>query len=110
MTKPKKPRLPYRVTLGGILGVLVAIGLALALFRHAVMSVCYADGFPIINLWAVFGGTALLGGAVGAPIGQIFRDERGGMALMGAFIGAVVAPLLLVLGFVAFVAVLLCWG
>jgi hypothetical protein len=54
----------------------------------------------------MFAGTSLVGAALGAAIGQVFRDERGGAASMGAFVGALAAPPILVLLFFAFIFVM----
>jgi len=52
-----------------------------------------------------------MGAAVGAAIGHVFRDDREGMALMGAFVGAILAPpLLLVLLFILAFAIWIAIG
>jgi hypothetical protein len=55
--------------------------------------------------WAIFAGASLLGGVLGAAIGQVFRDERGGAASMGAYVGALAGPAIVVILVFAFIFV-----
>ena len=70
-------------------------------------------GGPISSsaIWAVLAGASFMGGALGAAIGQIFRDEKGGAASMGAFVGAMIGPpILLILLFVLLLAIWVLLG
>jgi hypothetical protein len=101
MASRRQKRLPYQFTLGGLIAVVTAICLSLGLFRYAAVG----NHDPGLVLFAVLGGVSLMGGAIGAAIGQIFRDENHGIALMGAYLGALLGPpvllvLTLVLGLV----------
>jgi hypothetical protein len=107
--------LPYEITWGGLRAVGAAFLISLCLFGYGagnVMAVLnpipgsepMAD-LGCLHVLAVLAGGPLMGGALGAAIGHVFRDEKGGAALMGAFIGALAGPpivlfLLLAYGFV----------
>src|SRR5437660_455905 len=82
-----KKRLPYRITLGGLLAVTMAVNIAFCLFWYGADSI-KAPVMGAIAMeapesmdrsgswWAIFAGASFLGGALGAAIGQVFRDER----------------------------------
>ena len=111
MARQGKKRLPYQVTPDGLFAVITALSLSLGLFWYAWISLNREN----IVTWSVFlnfiGGASLMGAAIGAAIGQLFRDDRGGMAFMGAFIGAIIAPpLLLVLLFLLLFAIWIAIG
>ena len=104
MTRRKKKLLPFQFTLAGFIAVVMASGLALGLLGYAATDLYYCNA-PVrgIALLYLLGGAAILGGAIGAAIGHVFRDERGGMALMGAFFGTLLGPVVLVLVVLALV-------
>lgn len=93
-----RKRLPYQVTRRGLLAVTTAFTISLCLFWYGgedfVGLVAIETPPPLspYSWWAILAGASFMGGAFGATIGQVFRDERGGMASMGAFIGALAGP------------------
>jgi hypothetical protein len=108
-------RLPFGFTRGGLLAVGAAFLVSLCLFGYGTGTMLAVlnpiPGSDPIGakgcsyLLAVLAGGSFMGGALGAAIGHLFRDEKGGAALMGAFIGALAGPpivlfLLLAYGFV----------
>jgi hypothetical protein len=107
MARSRRERLPYRITRGGLLAVTTAFTLSLCLFWYGGRS--FVDPlippipgeFPTPPIpygwWALFAGASLMGGALGAAIGQVFRDERGGAASMGVFIGVLAGPPIVVI-------------
>jgi uncharacterized membrane protein len=97
MAGSRKERLPYQITLRGLLAVTTAFTISLCLFWYAEC---------LESWWAIFAGAAFMGGALGAVIGQVFRDEGGGAASMGAFVGALSVPLALILFVPLVVAIL----
>lgn len=112
MLGSRRKRLPYQVTRGGLLVVGTACILSLGLFWYGVEGfeapATRAMGIDVPvsrtnsgSWWAIFAGASLLGGALGAAIGQVFRDEKGGIASMAAFIGALAGPPIVVLLFLA---------
>ena len=115
MPAPEKWPLRYEITRGGLRAVGAAFLISLCLFGYGagnVMAVLnpIPGSEPIVDkgclhLLAVLAGGSFMGGALGAAIGQVFRDEKGGAALMGAFVGALAGPLIvliLLLGFAFF--------
>jgi hypothetical protein len=117
MARSRKERLPYRVTRGGFVAVSAAVLISLGLFWYGRESV---EGVVMRGLimevpesmanedrwWAIFAGSSFLGAALGTAIGQLFRDERGGAASMGAFAGALAGPAIVVFLIFAFVFVM----
>jgi hypothetical protein len=99
-----KERLPYEITRGGLLAVGTAFIISLCLFWYGAESVAapFMRAMAIevpesiasssSPFWAILAGASFMGGALGTAIGQVFRDERGGAALMGAFVGALAGP------------------
>src|SRR5262249_25007861 len=87
----RKERLPFKTTPMGVVVVIVALVASLGLFWAAVIY-----GFDRSREQRAFAcflaGGACLGGGIGAVIGQSFRDEKGGTAQMGVFIGTLVGP------------------
>ena len=96
-----KERLPYEITRSGWLAVGAAFIISLCLFWYAAENgnvMAMATGEPgCSTLLAVFPGGSFMGGALGAVIGQVFRDEKGGAASMGAFVGALARPLIVLI-------------
>jgi hypothetical protein len=103
MAGARKERLPYQITLRGFLAVTTAFTLSLCLFWYGAESLeasvlrAMAREVPNSmassgNWWALLAGASFMGGALGAAIGQVFRDEKGGAASMGAFVGALAGP------------------
>jgi hypothetical protein len=89
-----KKRLPYQVTLSGFVALSTGFIISLCLFwygaevlklRMRVLAVGPPEPIAISCFWAVLDGASFMGAALGAAIGQVFRDERGGVASMGAF-------------------------
>ena len=93
MEKPRKRRFTYQFSLRGLLMVSAALFVSCGLLRRALLSVHTTDGF----LFAL-GAAILLGAAIGAPVGHAFDDERGGAGLMGPWLGAVAAAVLMIFG------------
>ena len=113
-------RLPYQVTRRGLLAVTTAFIISLCLFGcgfgcfEAPAQRALAMGVPVSatssgSWWAIFAGASFMGGALGAVIGQVFRDERGGAASMGAFVGALAGPPIMVIFFFAFLIFICMW-
>jgi hypothetical protein len=103
----EKNRIRYQFSLRGLLLVVVTLSVSFGLLRHAATSYQSSGGFrfaplSIDVLMAAFYGAMLLGGAIGAPIGHVFDDERGGMALFGAWLGTMAAIAVLFVGMVAY--------
>src|SRR5258708_9312734 len=61
------------------------------------------------RFWAILAGASFMGGAFGAAIGQVFRDEKGGAASMGAFVGALAGPLIVLILLVVLLLVIWMW-
>jgi hypothetical protein len=112
----RKERLPFKTTPKGVVVVIVAFIVSLGLFwaaHESIMSVVFRTaaieaGKPATNgdIGCFLAGAACLGGAVGAVVGQWFREEKGGTAQMGAFIGTLAGPLVVtVLFFAVFIAI-----
>jgi hypothetical protein len=98
MVRPRKKRLPYQFTPAGFVAVATAFSFSLGLFWYAWADLISENIVTSSVFLSFVVGASLMGASLGAAIGHIFRDDRGGTALMGAFIGAIVAPpLLLVL-------------
>jgi uncharacterized membrane protein len=97
MAGRRRERLPYQITLRGFVAVTTAFTIALCLFW-------YAECFE--SWWAIFAAASFMGGALGAVIGQVFRDETGGAASMGAYLGALAGPLVLILFVPLFIGIL----
>jgi hypothetical protein len=97
MAGSRKKRLPYQVTRGGLRVVGAAFIMSLCLFWYS----AERAEIPVManpgNWLAGLAAASLMGGALGAAIGQIFRDEREGTASMGAFVGALGGPIVFVL-------------
>lgn len=106
MAARREKRPPYQFSLRGLIFFSVALCVSFGLLRDAVLSYQPTDGFPLapppFNLGSSFGAVVLLGGAIGAAIGHFFRDERGGVALMGGWVGIVIAISALALGLVVY--------
>jgi hypothetical protein len=96
--------LPYEITWGGLRAVGAAFLISLCLFGYGAGTVM-AVLRPIpgaeeivdrgcLHFFAVLAGGSFLGGALGAAIGHVFRDHKGGAAAMGAFLGALAGPLI----------------
>jgi hypothetical protein len=114
-----KERLPYQITPGGLLAVITAFTVSLCLFcyggecfvgpikRTMAMEVPEPAGWG--SWWAIVVAASFMGGALGAAIGQVFRDERGGTASMGAFVGALAGPPIVLILFLALLVVLWMW-
>jgi hypothetical protein len=108
-----RKRLPYEITRGGFIAFSAAVLISLGLFWYgAEVAEAFVQPPPMRaqesmarpgGWWAIFAGASLLAGALGAAIGQVFRDERGGAASMGAFVGALAGPPIVVILFVALV-------
>jgi hypothetical protein len=115
-----KMRLPYQITPIGLLAVSTSFVISLCLFWYGRESV----EAPVMRLlaievpesmassgswWDILAGASFMGGALGAAIGQVFRDERGGAASMGAFVGALAGPPIVLILFVVLSIVIWMW-
>jgi MFS family permease len=100
-----KKRLPYEITQSGLLAVSTAFIISLCLFWYGAESVAAIvkqvmgiEPCPIASscprFSAILAGASIMGGALGAVIGRLFQDDRGGAASMGAFVGALAGPLI----------------
>jgi hypothetical protein len=119
MANSGKDPLPYRITLFRFVPIITAFAISLCLFWYG------RDGFahPIRRAlamevrgperpgswWAIFAGASCMGAVLGATIGRVFRDERGGAASMGAFVGALAGPPIVLILFVALLFGIWIW-
>jgi hypothetical protein len=110
MPGPDGRPLPFGFTRGGLLAVGAAFLVSLCLFAYGI-----GPMLAVLNpkpgsetilgcspVLAVFAGGSLMGGAVGTVIGQLFRDEKGGAAVMGAFVGTLAGPLIVAILLLAY--------
>ena len=108
-----KERLPCEITRAGWLAVGTAFIISLCLFWYAAEDpyvMAMTIGEPVCStLLAVFPGGSLMGAALGAVIGRAFRDEKGGAALMGGFVGVLAGPLVVVILLMEFMTVIDMW-
>jgi hypothetical protein len=113
-------RLPYQITRGGLIAFSMAVLISLGLFWYGAEAAGAFMQPPPMRApepmarpggwWAIFAGASFLGGALGAAIGQVFRDERGGAASMGAFVGVLAGPPIVVILFIALVVAKEGWS
>jgi hypothetical protein len=86
----KRRLLPYQFSLAALFAVVTAVSISLALFRCTVQSSHEGVlGWPLLTATLA---ASFMGGTIGAAIGHVFRDERGGQALLGAYFGALAGP------------------
>jgi hypothetical protein len=100
MAKRRKERLPFKTTPVGVAVVIVAFIASLGFFWAAA---AYGD------IGCFLAGGSYLGGAIGTIVGQWFRDERGGTAQMGAFIGTLAGPFVVTALFFAVLVAIWIW-
>jgi hypothetical protein len=120
MAGSRKKRLPYQITPSGFVAVSTGFIISLCLFWYGAESI----KAPVVRMlaievpesiassgswWSLLAGASFIGGAFGAAIGQVFRDERGGTASMGAFVGALTGPPILITLFLALLIVSWMW-
>jgi hypothetical protein len=118
----RNERLPYEITRSGLLAVGAAFLISLCLFWYGagsieatlmrMMAIEVPKSIARTNspFWAILAGASFMGGGLGAAIGHLFRDEKGGAAAMGAFVGALAGPpliLILLFGLLLFIWILL---
>jgi hypothetical protein len=118
----RNERLPYEITRSGLLAVSAAFLISLCLFWYGAgsieaplmraMAIEVPKSIARTNspFWAILAGASFMGGGVGAAIGHLFRDEKGGAAAMGAFVGALAGPpfiLVFLFGLFLFIWILL---
>jgi hypothetical protein len=112
MAESRKQRLPYQISRGGFLAVTTAFTISLCLLGYGgeafLAAIIGPEPASPNGWWAFLAGASFMGGALGAVIGQVFRDERGGAASMGAFIGALGGPPIVL--FVYLLLVLAIWS
>jgi hypothetical protein len=97
-----KKRPPYQLPHRGLLATAFFISLCLfgygaesvaaPFMRAMAMEVPESIKRTSSPFWAILVGASLMGGALGAVIVQVFRDEDGGEASIGAFVGALAGP------------------
>jgi hypothetical protein len=116
----RKEGLPFETTPTGVALVIVAFVASLGLFwaaRESIMSVLmrgmaleYAQKPATYgDIGCFLAGGACLGGAIGSVVGHWFRDEKGGQWHLGAFIGTLVGPLVVVVLFFALLIAIWIW-
>ena len=119
MAPRRSERLPYQFTLRGFVAVTTALTIALCLFWYGgedfvgpirrLIRIEYPVAINPFGWWACVAGASFLGGALGAVIGQVFRDERGGAASMGAYLGALAGPLIVLIGYLPLMLAIWMW-
>jgi hypothetical protein len=96
MSKRRTRRRLFQFSVRALVLETVAVSMSAGLLRYAALSLGRTD-FGTYHFLAGVAGVMIAGAAIGAPIGHALEDERGGVALMGIYVGAIVAPLLLIL-------------
>jgi hypothetical protein len=100
MQKANRSRRPYQFSLRELFAVTTVLAVSFGLIRWGLLYVTGGSATLMLS------GVVLAGGVIGAIIGRAFEDERGGMASMGAFIGAIViVPVLIAIAILALIVV-----
>ena len=114
MPGPEDWPIPFKFTRGGLLTVGAAFLLSLCLFCYGARSVMSMvmpipgsePAKPIVEnsspFLAFLAGGSFLGGALGAVIGKASLDDKGVAPFMGAFVGALAGPLIVLIHLLAF--------